>query len=92
MRDVLDGKFTGEMTAEETISQFEFRAGIHLTYINLLEEQPDSGWEAYGSKAWHEWAINGYEEGIRHIREKIPTTIIEYRCGFTEFIKNLFGG
>ena len=69
--DFLDGRYTGQMTPEETIEQFQYRAGIHLSYIKLLEEQPLAGWEVYGTTAWHEWAINGYEEGIRHLEDYI---------------------
>jgi len=68
--DVCDGKYTGYMTIEQVIEQYEYRAGIHLSYITLMEEQPDMGWEAYGSKKWHEWAINGYQNGINHLRRK----------------------
>lgn len=68
MRDVLDGKYTGEMTVEEVIEQYKYRAGIHLSYLELLEKEPNRGWEVYGSKEWHEWAVNGYEWGIYYLQ------------------------
>ena len=69
MKDILDGEYTGELTPEEVIEQFKYRAGIHLSYIELLEKQPNAGWEVYGTKKFHEWAINGYEWGIEYIRK-----------------------
>ena len=70
MKDVTDGKYAGEMTPAETISQLEYRAGIHLSYINLMEEYPNQGWEIYGTVEYHDWAINGYSEAIRHIKDR----------------------
>ena len=71
MVDVNDGKYTGKMTPEQVIDQYQYRAGIHMSYIKLLEEQPNAGWEVYGTKQWHNWAINGYMEGIRHLENYI---------------------
>lgn len=73
MVDVLDGKYTGPMTPSQTIYQFEFRISTHLSIINLMKESPNTGWEVYGTEEWHRWAVNGYREGIRHIKEKNPS-------------------
>ena len=64
-RDVLDGLYTGEMTIEDIIEQFEYRGGIHLTYIEL--NKTDLSYEAYGTTKYHLWAINGYSEAIKHL-------------------------
>lgn len=85
-KDVTDGKYAGTMTADEVIEQFEYRAGIHLSYIKLINEQPNAGWEVYGTEEWHLWAINGYEKGIRRIRENNP---VEYRCNVNEALNTL---
>jgi len=73
--NVNDGKYVGELSPEEVISQFKYRAGIHLSYINLLIEEPGQGWEAYGTKEFHAWAVNGYEEGIRHLQDYISGAV-----------------
>ena len=90
MRDILDGVFTGEMTPEETILQLEYRAGIHLSYINLLNEQPSGGWEIYGSEEWHRWAVNGYTEGIKHIQENFSVRCTS-REAFATILKLVMG-
>ncbi len=64
-RDVLDGLYTGEMTTEDIIEQFEYRGGIHLSYIDLNETDP--AYEAYGTTEYHFWAVNGYSEAIKHL-------------------------
>ena len=66
--NVCDGIYTGELTKAQLVDQFEYRAGIHQSYITLLEEQPNGGWDAYGSKEWHMWAIGGYEWGIFYLQ------------------------
>lgn len=71
MVNVNDGKYVGDLTPEQVIEQYQYRAGIHLSYNKLLEEQPKAGWEVYGTKQWHDWAINGYMEGIRHLESYI---------------------
>lgn len=68
MVDVNDGKYTGKLTPSQTIEQFEYRAGIHLAYINLVLDEPNAGWEAFGTVGYHEWAINGYQWGIKHLK------------------------
>ena len=85
-KDVTDGKYAGVLTADEVMEQFEYRAGIHLSYINLLNTQPGAGWEAFGTEEYHLWAINGYEEGIRHIQENNP---IEYKCDLNEALHTI---
>ncbi len=85
-KDVTDGKYADVLTPEEVIEQFKYRAGIHLSYINLLNEQPTAGWEVYGTEEYHLWAINGYEEGIRHIQENNP---VVYRCNLNEAIATI---
>ena len=96
MKDILDGKYIGELTPEQVVEQYEYRAGIHLSYINLMNEQPNAGWEAYGSEEWHNWAVNGYQWGIKHIQDNTP--ILVYQCSLGEAfatilrpIANLFG-
>ena len=86
MIDVTDGKYVGPLTPDENIEQYEYRADIHWTYIELMAREPGAGWEAYGTKEWHLWAINGYERGIRNIRENNP---IEYRCNLNEALNTI---
>ena len=94
MVDVNDGKYTGKMSPEQTIEQFEYRAGIHLTYINLIIDQPNAGWEVYGTEEWHWWAIGGYQEGIRHLEAYIQgntfCTTGEAVSTLLRFVLNLF--
>ena len=78
MVDVNDGKYVGKLTPPQVIEQFEYRAGIHLTYINLMIDEPNAGWEAYGTEEWHLWAIGGYEWGIKHI--KAINKITQRKC------------
>lgn len=85
-KNILDGKYAGELTAEEVIEQFEYRAGIHLSYINLLDNEPYAGWVVYGSKEFHLWAINGYEWGIKYVQENNP---VVYRCNLTEALTTI---
>ena len=68
--NVNDGKYVGILSERETITQYEYRAGIHLSYLTLLEGNREA-WLRYGDEQFHAWAINGYEEGIRHIEEKL---------------------
>ena len=65
-RDVLDGKYTGDLTIEDVIDQFEYRAGIHLTYIELNKTDP--AYKAYGTTRYHNWAINGYVKAMEYLR------------------------
>ena len=67
--NVCDGVYAGPLTEKQTIEQYEYRASIHATYRELLED--DQSWLIYGDSLFHNWAINGYEEGIRHIEEKL---------------------
>lgn len=85
-KDVTDGKYAGTLTPEENIEQFEYRAGIHQSYIDLMEREPNAGWEAFGSEEWHLWAINGYEWGIKYIQENNP---VEYRCDLNEALHTI---
>lgn len=68
--DVNDGIYVGPMTREQTVEQYKYRAGIHLSYITLIEEDPNGAWEVYGTIRYHLWAINGYERGIEYIEGK----------------------
>lgn len=79
-KDVNDGVYAGELTAEEVIEQFKYRAGVHLSYLRLLA----AGYNEYlsfGSIEFHRWAINGYEWGIKYIKEQNP---VVYRCNLAE--------
>jgi len=76
--NVLDGKYTGPLTPEQTITQFKFRIEIHETYDELVQEDPET-WSAFGSHEWHQWAINGYKKGIYWIKECNPV-----RCSLSE--------
>lgn len=75
-KDVTDGKYAGELTPEEVIEQFEYRASIHLTYAKLLEEGHNE-YLPYGTIEWHNWAINGYEWGIFYLRGGKEVEVIE---------------
>lgn len=98
MKDVTDGAYVGTLTPEEVIEQFLYRISIHATYSELIDDDP--AWEVYGTKEFHDWAINGYYEGIRHIQESNP---VVYKCTLGEavstilralipFIKSKIGG
>ena len=65
-RDVLDYKYVGEMSPEELIEQYEHRAGVHLSYLAKLKDEPAyrDYWLQWGDEDHHIWAINGYEKGI----------------------------
>ena len=84
--NILNGKYAGSLSADEVVEQFKYRAGIHLAYIDLLDSQPGAGWESYGTAEYHRWAINGYEEGIRNIRENNP---VVYRCNLNETLNTI---
>lgn len=78
MKDVCDGVYVGEMTAEETIQQFIYRILIHETVAGLVLEDPvHYPSRLLGDFTYHMWAINGYNEGIRHIRESNPVEYVE---------------
>ncbi len=83
---VVDGKYTGELSAVEVIEQFEYRIGIHETYAGLVLDDPDR-WSAFGTYEFHMWAINGYEWGIKYIHENNQ---VEYRCNVSEAFSTLF--
>ncbi len=85
-KDINDGKYTSDLTPDEVIEQFEYRAGIHQSYIDLMEREPNAGWEAFGSEEWHLWAINGYEEGIKAILLNFQ---VVYRCNVNEALNTL---
>jgi len=70
MKDILDGKYVGELSPQEVISQFSYRIQIHESYVGLVIDDPDK-WIAFGSYEWHMWAINGYSEAIRHLEAYI---------------------
>jgi len=85
--DVNDGKYVGELTPEQVIEQYEFRAGIHASYLDRLEEG-DRNYllglpDIPTAIAFHEWAINGYEWGMKYVRENNP---VVYKCSFGEAI------
>ena len=65
-RDVCDYKYVGEMSPEELIEQYKHRAGVHLSYLAKLEEEPAyrDYWIQWGDENHHLWAVNGYSEGI----------------------------
>lgn len=66
-RDVLDGKYVGDLTIEDNINQFEYRISTHVTYIHLIEE--DSAWENIaGTIEYGFWAINGYDNAIEYLK------------------------
>jgi len=83
--NVCDGKYAGDLTPDETISQFEYRAGIHLTYLTLLEEGHNE-YLGFGTIEFHLWAINGYEWGIKYIQEHNP---VVYKCTPSEAIPTI---
>lgn len=87
MIDVCDGKYVGPMTVEELVEQYKYRAGIHLSYIELNKTDP--AYEAYGTTQWHWWAINGYEEGIEKLLEIEPIYVEVNRCTTGEAIATL---
>ncbi len=84
--DILDGKYTGELTPEQVIEQYEFRISIHITYDELVQEDPAT-WSFYGSHEFHQWAINGYEHGIEYIRERNPVRNV---CSTAEAFSTIF--
>ena len=79
MIDVCDGKYVGPLTPDEVIEQYRYRILIHETYAGLVLDDP--AWLSFGSYEYHLWAINGYEEGIRHILE---CYIVKYKCTLAE--------
>ena len=83
--NVCDGKYTGDLTPEQTIEQYKYRAGIHLTYLTLLEEG-HTEYLGFGTIEFHYWAINGYEWGIKHIQECNP---IRYICSLSEALSTI---
>lgn len=95
MKDILDGEYTGELSPCEVIEQYKYRAGIHLSYIEQLEKG-DARYllglpDIPTALAFHHWAINGYEEGIRHTEDYISNnvTTIKY-CSFGEALATIF--
>ena len=85
--NVTDGKYTGTLTPEQVIEQYKFRAGIHLSYIDRLNDG-DRNYllglpDIPTAIAFHEWAINGYEWGIRYVGKNNP---VVYKCTFGEAI------
>ena len=85
-KDILDGKYVGELSPDEVIAQFQYRAGIHQSYIDLMAREPNAGWEIYGTEEFHLWAINGYEHAIKYIQGNNP---VEYRCNVNEALNTL---
>lgn len=83
--NVCDGKYAGPLTADQVITQFEYRIGIHESYAGLVLDDP-ARWIQFGSYEFHMWAINGYREGIRHmtgdtvpeVRKSLLQTIIDF--------------
>lgn len=69
--NVSDGKYTGPLTPEQVIEQFEFRIEIHEQYDELVQEDPNT-WRGYGNHEFHLWAINGYEHAIKYIKDRNP--------------------
>ena len=74
--DINDGKYVGELSPEEVISQFNYRISIHETYAGLVVQNPTQyPPHAYGSYEYNMWAINGYRWAIYHLRGRdIRTT------------------
>lgn len=54
----------------DLIEHLKERAGIHLSYLNLLKTEPGK-WESYGTEKDHWWAIEGYENAIWYLRRLI---------------------
>jgi len=70
--NVCDGKYVGSLTPEQVMEQFEYRIRIHESYAGLVVQQPSRFSPiTYGDYEYHMWAINGYEEAIGHLKEKI---------------------
>lgn len=87
MKDVTDGKYVGDLTPEETIEQYEYRILIHESYAGLVVQNPSQyPPRIYGSYEYNMWAINGYEWGIKYIRERNP---IRYVCTNSEAISTI---
>ena len=87
MTNVNDGKYVGPLTPEQVVKQFLFRIEIHETYDELVQEDLAT-WSGYGSHEFHQWAINGYEHGIKYIQENNP---VVYRCSTGEAFATIFG-
>ncbi len=69
MIDVNNQIYSGKMSIDQTVTQFNYRIGIHQWYMNeLLTGRTEYSY--VGNIAFHRWAINGYKESIRHMTTK----------------------
>lgn len=53
---------------EDLIEHLEYRSMIHETYIGLVQDDPVR-WKAFGTYAFHEWAIEGYGNCVWYLKE-----------------------
>lgn len=76
MVNVNDGKYTGKLTPEQVIEQFEYRILIHESYAGLVVQNPSYyPPRIYGDYDYQMWAINGYRWGIKYIQLYIDGAI-----------------
>jgi hypothetical protein len=52
---------------DDLIQHLKFRITIHETYWGLVEDDPVT-WAAFGSVAFQQWAIEGYENAIFYLK------------------------